>query len=102
MPIRNHRIHEYLDTHPIRNYDGTIDSLLNILCAIYIESNPIENDVIRTAFDKADSILSKLSLEDNNCVFNLVLGLCMEYEQNAFAHGVSVGIHLMAELNALP
>ena len=62
MSIQHRQVLEYLDTHPIRGYDGTTDSLLNMLCSVYIESNPVETDEIRKAFDSVDSILSKLSL----------------------------------------
>ena len=102
MPIHSHQVYEYLDAHPIRSYDGTIDSLLNMLCSVYVESNPIETDDIRKSFGAVDCILSKLSLDDNNSVFNLIVNLCISYERNAFIHGISLGMHLMTELNALP
>jgi hypothetical protein len=102
MSIQSQQVYEYLDAHPIRSYDGTIDSLLNMLCSVYMESNPIENDDIRKFFDAVDSILSKLSLDDNNSVFNLIVDLCIAYERNSFIHGISLGMHLMTELNALP
>ena len=102
MSIQHRHVLEYLDKHPIRSYDGTTDSLLNMLCSVYIESNPVETDEIRKAFDSVDSILSKLSLEDNNSVFILIMDLYMSFERVAFFHGISVGMHLMTELNALP
>ena len=102
MPIHSHQVYEYLDAHPIRSYDGTIDSLLNMLCSVYVESNPIETDDIRKSFEAVDSILSKLSLEDNDCIINLIVDLYISFERNAFIHGISLGMHLMTELNALP
>jgi hypothetical protein len=67
-----------------------------------VESNPIETDDIRKSFDAVDCVLSKLSLDDNNSVFHLIVDLCIAYERNALIHGISMGMHLMTELNALP
>lgn len=101
MSIKIHQVLEYLDSHPVRSYDGTIDSLLNLLCSAYMESNPIETDDIQKSFHTVDSILSKLPLDENNTLFCLILDLCITFERNAFIHGVSVGMHLMTELSAL-
>ena len=49
-------------------------------------------------FEKMDTVLSQLSLEDNDAVFLLTVNLCGDYQKQAFLAGVHVGMRLFTEL----
>lgn len=74
MAVYVHEMLDYLDVHPVRNYQGTADMLLKMLCRLYAEYNtqpPVD-----------DCRLSG--------------------EELAFAQGILVGMHLMSELRTVP
>lgn len=98
MAITIQQVLSYLDTHPLCASSQNLPSLLHTLCNIYNEYNPVEPPQIKAAFDHLDTILSKLSLSDNNQLFDTVIRLCIDYENTAFSHGMAVGVRLMAEL----
>lgn len=101
MSIQLSQVFDYLDTHPIKQHSGDFTSLLDLLHNAYVESNSIDTVIIKEKFRQMDSILRKLSIKENDQIFSLACELCLEYEHSAFAHGISVGMHLMTELNAL-
>ena len=101
MSIRTSQVLEYLDQHPVSRYDGDFSSLLEMLHYIYTTCNPVDSESIRTDFQQLGDILTPLSFDDVNTVSSLVCDLCYEHEQIAFYHGISVGMHLMTEINAL-
>ena len=74
------------------------DSILDMLYFYYMDANPVDSGVIRCQFRELDKVLSKLSLEDNNRVFMLSVGLCVSHAREAFSEGVKVGMRLFTEL----
>lgn len=87
----------------IPNYSyADANSILELLYHCYMESNPVDNVVIRYQFKELDSILSHLSLKENDRVFYLVSNLCITHERQAFIDGVHVGMQLFSELDDLP
>lgn len=83
---------------PCFDYDDA-NSLLEMLYYFYTSANPIENDKIRNQFEKMDTILSQLTLADNDTVFLLTVNLCSDYQKQAFLEGVHVGMRLFTELD---
>lgn len=102
MSIHTAQVFEYLDTHPVSRYEGDFQSLLEMLHYIYTTCNPIDNDRIHESFLQLGEILSVLSFDEQNALSAIVCDLCYEHEQSAFFHGLSVGMHLMTEVNCLP
>ncbi|MBQ8834524.1 MAG: hypothetical protein IJ001_06330 [Oscillospiraceae bacterium] len=102
MSIHVSQVYDYLESHPLTKYEGEFESLLEMLHYIYTTANPIVNDTIRERFQEMGHILKKLSVEEDDALHNLVCDLCLEHEQLAFAHGITVGMYLMTEINALP
>ena len=74
MSVSVHEMLDYLDTHPVRNYEGTPTTLLKMLHVLYTMYNthPSEGTWRKDA------------------------------EELAFAQGIMVGMHLMTELRMLP
>ena len=70
---------------------GDANSILDMLCFYYMDTNPVDNAVIRCQFRELDKVLSKLSLEDNDRVFMLSVGLCVSLAREAFSEGVKGG-----------
>lgn len=50
----------------------------------YAEDNPIDSAMIRYWFKELDDRISRLSIEENNAIFSLTVGLCAAYERQAF------------------
>lgn len=82
-------------------YDDA-NSILELLCYCYMDSNPVDSAVIRYQFMEMDSILNRLSLAENDAIFSLVCNLCIAHERQAFRDGIQVGMQLFSELNELP
>ena len=102
MSIHLSQVYDYLDTHPLSRYPGNFQSVLEMLHYIYAECNPIDNEAVRAALREFDCLTEKLTLTENDEVFDVVTRLCWEHETAAFSHGIHVGISLMTELNGLP
>lgn len=88
----------YMDIHPFETGDSSCQSVLEQLYQIYSvshENDPLE---IREGFQELDMYLEKLSLVENNAVFDLCCRLCVAYERKAFQSGVRYRAALMLEL----
>lgn len=102
MSIQMTQVYTYLDTHPVSKYDGDFDSLLDMIHYIFTACNPINTDIIQQDFKKLGGILQSLPFNEHDVFFNTVCDLCYQHEKAAFYQGISVGMHLMTEINTLP
>ena len=102
MSISAIQVYDYLDTHPVSCHEGDFESILEMLHRTYTESNPISNEKIRQGFQQVSHLLERLTNEESDTVFYTVCDICLEYEQLAFSHSLTVGMHLMTEINGLP
>ena len=102
MSIHVTQVFDYLEAHPLNKYEGEFDSLLEMLHYIYTAANPVVSDTIRERFRELGHILQRLSVEEDDALRDLICDICLEYERLAFAHGITVGMYLMTEINALP
>lgn len=90
------KLQAYLQDIPERREDG--GSILELLCYYYTEENAVDTTIIRAGFQRMDSILCKLSLQDNDAIFGLTVGICSEYSKQAFLAGARTGARLILEL----
>ena len=88
----------YLETHPFDPGDDDCVTVLDQLYLAYANAHELDPPEIRNGFKELDNLLSELSLEDNNAVWNLCCQLCTAYEHKAFIDGLQYGVHLMMEL----
>lgn len=88
----------YLSENPVPVGNCNMDSLLGMLYCCHHQCNNIETDEMKLCFNRLDSIMEKLSKEENDQVFNLTSSLCEQYQQAAFRQGLLVGFHLFQEL----
>lgn len=79
---------DYLATHPAGLGEEETEDLLDVLFRCYQESRKMDSKEIQSDFKHLDSILSKLSLDDNNRVFLLTCELCELHSKNAFHTGI--------------
>ena len=93
------RLKAYVDKHPFDSGDSDCKTVLDQLYQAYAESHESDPPEIRDGFKELDTLLSELSLEDNNAVWNLCCQLCTAYEHKAFVDGVQYGSSLILELN---
>ena len=77
---------------------GEGESLLELLYYCFCIENGLDTEEIRKIFQKMDDILSKLSFDDNNTLFNMACVLCEKYQREAFRTGLLVGFRLCKEL----
>ena len=92
------RLKAYMDKHPIDLGDTDCETVLDQLYQTYAESHESDPPEIRTGFKELDNLLSELSLEDNNAVWNLCCQLCTAYEHKAFLDGLQYGACIIFEL----
>ena len=92
------RLKAYVDKHPFDSGDSDCKTVLDQLYQAYAESHESDPPEIRDGFKELDNLLSELSLEDNNAVWNLCCQLCTAYEHKAFIDGLQYGAYLMQEL----
>ena len=92
------RLASYMDKHPIDLGDTDCETVLDQLYQAYAESHESDPPEIRDGFKELDNLLSELSLEDNNAVWNLCCQLCTAYEHKAFLDGLQYGACIIFEL----
>lgn len=102
MAVQTAQVFEYLDSHPVSRYEGDFQSLLEMLHDIYSTCNPIDSKEIRARFQGIRNVAECLAFLDADTLFSEICLLCYEYEKLSFFHGMTVGMHLMTEINAIP
>ena len=90
---------QYLKEHPA-NYQGQVDTLLELLYQAFTEYNSAETPEFRKQVDPLDETLSGLVETDEEAdeYMNIVFGLCTTYERQGYIEGIKVGARLMMEL----
>ena len=92
------RLKAYVDKYPFDPGDSDCETVLDQLYQAYAESHESDPPEIRDGFKELDDLLSSLSLDDNNAVWNLCCQLCTAYEYIAFIAGLQYGAQLILEL----
>lgn len=92
------RLEAYMDKHSIDLGDTDCETVLDQLYQAYAESHESDPPESSERFKELDNLLSEMSLNDNNAVWNLCCQLCTAYEHKAFLDGLQYGAHLIAEL----
>ena len=93
------KLNAFLEEQSPNYGNDDIQSLLEMLHYYYTLENPVDTAVIRCQFKELNDILSKLSLSDNNAVFEQTCSISASYERQAFLEGIHVGLRLFLELN---
>lgn len=65
--------------------------------SVYIEFCAADSEAIRSRFAILDGCLRKLSLSEQDVVFDTLCDICTEHEQIAFTEGVRLGAQLARE-----
>ena len=93
------RVVQYLKEHPA-NYQGQVDTLLELLYQTFTEYNSAETPEFRKQVDPLDETLRSLVETDEEAdeYMNIVFGLCTAYERQGYIEGIKVGARLMMEL----
>ena len=78
--------------------DSDTTSVLELLYMAYADIQGRDSKDIDTGFIQLDALLTKLSLDENNAVFEIVCNLCDAYEERAFMDAIQIGAYLMMEL----
>lgn len=89
----------YLKEHPA-NYQGQVDTLLELLYQAFTEYNSAETQEFRKQVDPLDETLRNLVETDEEAdeYMNTVFSLCTAYERQGYIEGIKVGARLMMEL----
>ena len=94
------KLRNYLAERPINAHWENGESILDLLCYIYVEHNSIEDSTITYQFRELSQLLDRFTLEEHDRFSNLVSELCTQYCRQAFLTGVQVGYNLFTELEA--
>ena len=90
------KLNAYLAQYP-RDLED-IGTVTEVLCHYYTVEHTIENGVIQAEFLDLKPVLNKLSIQDNDALFAIIMRLCMNYADQAFRAGLSTGLQLLTEL----
>ena len=93
------KVVQYLKENPT-NYQGQVDSLLELLYQAFTEYNSVETPAFRKQEDPLDETWRSLVETDEEAdeYMNIVFGLCTTYERQGYIEGIKVGARLMMEL----
>ena len=90
---------QYLKEHPA-NYQGQVDTLLELLYQAFTEYNSDETPEFRKQVDPLDETLRSLVETDEEAdeYMNIVFDRCTTFERQGYIEGIKVGARLMMEL----
>ena len=97
-PVIN-KLKDYLNEQPVHAVYNDAESILELLCYIYMKDAPVDSATIHYQYQQIDCIAKHLTLEQNNEIFNLTVDMCDAYIRRAFLDGLNVGYHLMEEFS---
>lgn len=69
-----------------------------VLYGCYRELHPTDSEVINRSFSQLNDVLSKLTLQECDRVWDLTCALCSEHEREGFLEGIRVGAGVVMEL----
>ena len=90
---------QYLKEHPA-NYQGQVDTLLELLYQAFTEYNSVETSEFKKAIHPLREKLRALvdTEQDADEYMDIVFSLCAAYERQGYLEGIKVGARLMMEL----
>lgn len=90
---------QYLKEHPA-NYQGQVDTLLELLYQSFTEYNSVETPEFKKAIHPLREKLRLLvdTEQDADDYMDIVFSLCAAYERQGYIEGIKVGARLMMEL----
>ena len=90
---------QYLKEHPA-NYQGQVDTLLELLYQAFTEYNSVETSEFKKAIHPLREKLRSLvdTEQDADDYLDIVFSLCAAYERQGYIEGIKVGARLMMEL----
>ena len=90
---------QYLKEHPA-NYQGQVDTLLELLYQAFTEYNSVETSEFKKAIHPLREKLRSLvdTEQDADDYMDIVFSLCAAYERQGYLEGIKVGARLMIEL----
>lgn len=81
---------------------GLQESVLDLIWKYYLESNPVDDGLIRQREDAIEPIFQELSVKSADMLTGLIVDLCTAYQRAALLEGIHVGFRMAQELDALP
>lgn len=97
VPAVAQRLSDYIKTYPYDYHDDGIASVLELIYAMYAETQGQDPEAISNGFEALERYMAGVSLEHNNNIFSLC-HLCNLYEERAFKDGLQLGANLILEL----
>jgi len=93
------KVLQYLKEHPA-NYQGQVDTLLELLYQAFTEYNSVETPEFKKAIHPLREKLRALvdTEQDADDYMDIVFSLCAAYERQGYIEGIKVGARLMMEL----
>jgi len=93
------KLKNYLADTPLDFEEDDVNSVLEFLYKCYMEEKAGDSETIRAGFGEIDQLISSLTLDENNRIFELVCDLCSEHGKRAYLEGIHIGVRLQKELD---
>ena len=92
-------IKTYLAEHPV-NYQGQVDSLLELLYYAYTEYHSVETPEFKARIYSVSEKLRALARNDDEAdtYMEIVFSMCSAYERQSYVEGIKVGMRLVLEM----
>lgn len=98
IPSIAQALYSYIKAIHLTFDDGDADSVLELLYNAYVNTQGSDPEEIKAKFATIEECLSEVSLDMNNDIFAAVCDLCMAFEKKGFMDGITLGSHLILEL----
>ena len=95
------KLKQNLDTQPVNAVYDDAESLMDLLCYIYMTESPLDTATIRFQHQQLNCLLERLTWEENDQVFHTTLDICDSYIRKAFLDGLKIGHLLLHELSSV-
>ena len=90
------KLKAYIEAHPPNYGDG--ESVLTMLYECHNESNPYDNEQIKTDFNELYRLMNGMEPREMDKIIYPVCRLCRDHERSGFIEGIKIGVLLQAEL----
>lgn len=91
-------LNNYMEEHTVDAGALPAETVIDALFVCFCLENEVRIPAVSAAFEKLDTVLEKLSREDNDELFLLTCDISEQYRREAFRTGLLVGFRLCGEL----
>ena len=88
----------YFRQNPMQSNCCEMKTLLGMLSCCYCQRKGSDSMEVQKEFHRLDTLLEKLSIQEQDQLMDITCTLCGDHQREAFADGVLTGFRLFTEL----